>query len=102
VCQRRGLREGQGVLIPAENVPHLMLEERVRAAIMRGQFAIYPVRTVDQAMSLLMGADAGTADTDGCYPPASINGRIQLALEDMARRRQDYSKGPGDGPSEEE
>ena len=102
VCQRRGLREGQGVLIPAENVPHLMLEERVRAAIMRGQFAVYPVRTVDQAMSLLMGADAGTADADGSYPPASVNGRIQLALEDMARRRQDYSKGPSDGPGEEE
>ncbi len=101
VCQRRGLCGGQGVLIPAENVPHLMLEERVRAAIIQGKFAIYPVRTVDQAMSLLMRADAGEADADGCYPADSINGRIQRALEDMARRRQDFSKGPGDDDGEE-
>ncbi len=92
VCSQRGLRTGQGVLIPAENVPHLMLEKRVRAAIQQGLFAIYPIRNVDEAMSLLMGRDAGVADAEGVYPEDSINGRIQAALEEMADTRHQFSK----------
>ncbi|MDH3893585.1 MAG: AAA family ATPase [Chromatiales bacterium] len=100
VCKRRGLRQGQGVIIPAENVPHLMLDNRVRAAIRQHQFAIYPVRTVDEALSLLMGVDAGSVDAEGVYPADSINGRVQQALAELADKRQEFSKGSGDDGSE--
>ena len=62
VCQARGLTGEQGVLIPASNVKHLMLREDVVKAAEAGQFHIWPIETVDQALSLLTGLPAGQPD----------------------------------------
>jgi predicted ATP-dependent protease len=55
ICRARGLTGEQGVLIPAANVPHLMLRQDVVAAAAAGQFHIYPVTTVDEGLALLTG-----------------------------------------------
>ena len=60
ICVARGLTGRQGVLIPAENVCHLMLREDVVAAAAAGQFAVWAVRTVDEAMELLTGLSFNT------------------------------------------
>ena len=79
-CAARGLAAGQGVIIPAANVKHLMLASRVRAAARTGLFGVYAVTTVDEALALLTGLPAGTPDADGTYPADSAYGRVQAAL----------------------
>ncbi len=53
VCQALGAHEDEGVLIPKANVRHLMLGEKVRDAVARGRFHIYPVTTIDEGISIL-------------------------------------------------
>ena len=90
-CRERGLTGRQGVLIPASNVQHLMLRPDVIAAVENGDFAIYPVETVDQGIELLTGQAAGEPDAEGRYPSDSINGRVFERLADLARRRKAFS-----------
>ncbi len=90
ICQRRGLSGDQGVLIPSENVRHLMLRKEVRESVAAGKFHIYPVRTVDEALVLLTGVDAGVAADDGRFPADSVNGRVARSLREMAARRQAF------------
>lgn len=90
VCRARGLNGEQGVIIPASNVKNLMLHPDVVEAVKAEQFHIYSVETVDQALSLLTGVEAGELDAKGSYPPDSINGKTQARLEEMAHIRQSF------------
>ena len=65
ICRARGLTGTQGVLIPKANVQHLMLRRDVIDACAEGKFAIYPVTTIDEGISLLTGAPAGERGTGG-------------------------------------
>ena len=91
VCKQRGLTGSQGVLIPEANVQHLMLREDVIAACRDGQFNVYPIATVDQAMHLLAGVEAGASGDDGLYPPESVNGRVQRRLGEFAAIRHAFA-----------
>jgi lon-related putative ATP-dependent protease len=86
ICQKRGLTGRQGVLIPQSNVRNLMLRQNVVEAVAAGQFAIYPIQTIDQGIEVLTGVAAGMADEDGIYPEGSINRRVQERLRAFARR----------------
>jgi lon-related putative ATP-dependent protease len=55
LCAASGLTGRQGVIVPAANLPHLMLAERVVDAVADGRFSVWPVATVDQAMELVTG-----------------------------------------------
>lgn len=59
VCRGAGTLDGQGVLLPEANVPHLMLRREVRETVAAGQFHVYPIRHVDQALELLTGLPVG-------------------------------------------
>jgi len=87
ICAARGLTGEQGVVIPAANVAHLMLREDVIAACAAGRFAVYPVRTVDEAIELLTGVPAGAVDALGALAPESVNARVARRLQDFAERR---------------
>jgi lon-related putative ATP-dependent protease len=91
VCSARGLSGKQGVLIPADNVQHLMLRSDVAAAIADGRFRVYPLNHVDQAIALLTGSDVGEADADGRFPKDSVNGRVAAALQQYASKRKDFA-----------
>ncbi len=91
VCRARGLDGRQGVLLPAANVKHLMLRRDVVEAAAAGQFAVYPVATVDEAVELLTGTPAGEADADGLYPPDTVNGRVQARLAELTVLAQTYA-----------
>lgn len=58
VCASRGLTGMQGVIIPADNVRHLMLQQSVVEAVAAGQFRIYSTEHIDQVLSLMLGQDA--------------------------------------------
>lgn len=86
VCQERGLTGEQGVLIPRTNVRNLMLRSEVVQAVENGQFAIYPISTIDEGIELLTGTPAGVADDNGIFPEGSVNRRVQERLLAFARR----------------
>ncbi len=77
LCRTAGLSGEQGVVIPAVNVQHLMLRRDVVEAASAGQFHIYAVSTVDQALALLTGIETGVRDSDGAFPEESLNGRVE-------------------------
>ncbi|MBK1731500.1 Lon protease family protein [Thiococcus pfennigii] len=85
-CAARGPVTGQGVLIPAANVKHLMLRADVREAAAAGRFAIYPVTTVDEGIELLTGMPAGTRGADGRWSPGSVNARVEARLVGFSER----------------
>ena len=87
ICKMRGLTGEQGVLIPATNVKHLMLRADVVAAAQNGEFSIYPVETVDDALTLLTGIKAGLADAMGNFPANSVNQRVRTKLSELLQIR---------------
>jgi lon-related putative ATP-dependent protease len=91
VCQERGLTGDQGVIVPASNVQHLMLREDVVEAVRAGQFRIFSISTVDEALEILTGVPAGEKGPDGLYPPDSINGRVQAKLIRFAKQLQAFT-----------
>ncbi|MEE8391626.1 MAG: Lon protease family protein, partial [Anaerolineae bacterium] len=94
VCQARGLTGKQGVIIPTTNVKHLMLRQDVVEAAEAGQFHIYPIETVDQAIELLTGIPAGERDAEGNFSEGSINQRVEARLIELAEKRQDSATSP--------
>jgi lon-related putative ATP-dependent protease len=83
ICAARGL-EGQGVIVPVANIPHLMLRADVCAAVDAGKFHVWTVSNVDEAIEILTGVAAGTADDAGVLPPESVNGRVLARLRAFA------------------
>ncbi len=92
ICHDQGLSGEQGVLIPHTNVPHLMLRQDVVDAVSAGEFQIYPVETVDQAVGLLTSVPAGEADERGEFPDGTINQRVSAKLLELFQLRQRYSR----------
>ena len=92
ICMLKGLTGQQGVVIPESNVKHLMLRADVVAAAKAGKFHIYPVSTVDEAVELLTGVTAGELAEDGLYPEGSINSRVQLRLQELAKLRHEFGQ----------
>lgn len=84
VCRARGQSAGQGVLIPQSNVKHLMLREDVVADARLGRFHIYAIRTIDEALALLTGRDAGEPGAAGQYPEHSVNGLVAKRLKQLS------------------
>lgn len=96
VCRGRGLTGKQGVLIPVSNVKHLMLRHDVVEACRAGQFAIYPITTIDEGIALLTGAPAGARAADGSYPEGTINRRVDERLQAFAEARRKFGAEVGD------
>ena len=84
LCQHRGLTGEQGVVIPYSNKVNLVLDNAVIDAVSRGQFHIYPVKTVDEALSLLMQQEAGALSSRGRYPKNTINYQAVNRLYNIA------------------
>ena len=84
LCEARGLTGEQGVIIPHANVCNLMLDERVIQAARAGMFSVYAVRTVDEALGLLVGEPVGVAGEDGAFPEGCVNARVVERLREIA------------------
>lgn len=86
ICKQCGITGNQGVIIPWQNVQNIVLSDRIEEAISRGKFHIYPVRTVDEAMTILTGNEAGGRNKKGVFPQGSINYEVEHRLRKMAER----------------
>ena len=92
ICLARKLNGTQGVVIPAANVKHLMLRKNVLDAVEAGNFHIYAVSHVDQAIALLTGVPAGEAGANGRYPPDTVNGKVAARLGEFNKPRKALAK----------
>jgi len=100
ICRARGLTEEQGVLIPRSNVQHLMLREDVVEAVRNGQFAVYPVGSIDEGIEILTGVKAGERGAEGRFPVGTINRLVEDKLKSFAERGRNFAKSAnssGDG-----
>lgn len=93
LCELRGLTGQQGVIIPADNLKHLMLKQNVIEAVRNGQFAIYAVGHVYQAMELLTAKTPGTTDANGNFAEGTLNGLAQKALKQLFDHYQETDEG---------
>lgn len=87
ICRARGLNGQHGVLIPQGNVDHLMLDDAVVQAVEQGNFHVYAVAHVDEAIALLTGAPAGDPHGRGELHDGSINQRVAARLAQLTRMR---------------
>jgi len=97
VCRARGLTGSQGVMIPHQNVEDLMLRKDVVRAIQEKKFHIYPVKTIDQGIEILVGAKAGERKKDGTYGKGSVNDLVNKKLKDLAYKMRDFDSGEKEG-----
>lgn len=85
VCKARGLTGQQGVIIPTVNQKNLMLREDIQIAAKKKQFSIYTIDTIDEAISILTGMQAGKRDRLGKFPKDSIYFKIENRLKSFAK-----------------
>jgi predicted ATP-dependent protease len=89
ICKANGLTGDQGVIIPHQNVRNLMLKKDVVEAIRKGEFHVYSVETVDQAIEILTGREAGERKTNGKFEKGSVNNAVDQRLLQLA---EEYGK----------
>lgn len=83
ICHARGLTGTQGVIIPKANASHLMLNTDVRNAVKAGNFHIYTMSHIDDAITLFTGIKAGKWRKKGKFAKDSVNAKVVAALEAM-------------------
>lgn len=90
VCKALGLTGDQGVIIPVQNVRHLMLKEEVVQAVREGKFSIWPVKTIDEGIELLTGVPAGEMQPDGAYPERTVHFLVDQRLGRFAETAKEF------------
>jgi Lon-like ATP-dependent protease len=83
VCKARGITGSQGAVIPEANTKHLMLNSEVRQAVENGEFHVYAIGHIDEALELFTGLPVGKANAKGKYPAGSLNHKVIISLENM-------------------
>lgn len=84
-CKDRGLTGRQGVIVPQANERNLTLRDEVVDAVRAGQFHIWSVTTVDEAIALFTGVPTGAADAEGNYPADTVYARVLARLANFDR-----------------
>ena len=80
-CKLQGLTGKQGVIIPRQNMQHLMLRKDVIEAVQKGEFHIHAIDVIDQALEILMARPVGKLDKKGRYSKGSIYDMVMAQLE---------------------
>ena len=86
LCKARGLNGSQGVLVPRANLPHMVLRDDVAEALVQGQFHLYAVDRAAQGIEVLTGLPAGERDESGRFPAASVFGRVERRIIEIAEK----------------
>lgn len=82
VCKSIGLNNKQGVIIPIQNVKDLMLREDVIEAVMKREFHIYPIESVEEGIEILTSVAAGKKTKAG-YDKGSVFDLVEKKIKDM-------------------
>ena len=90
VCRQRGFDGSQGVVIPRDNVKHLMLAEEIVDSVEKGEFSIFAAQHIDEAIEILTGENAGDRGSDDQFPEGSVNRKVEDQLIRYARKRKTF------------
>ena len=103
LCKQAGLTGAQGVMIPTSNRLDLSLRSEVLQAVDQGQFSIWAIGSIDEALEIVCQQSAGVRNQDlqggdELFPQGSINQRVRqrlLNLSEIARQFPQFSSGVG-------
>lgn len=87
ICKVNQFRGKPGVIIPKVNIKNLMLRDDIVKAAKDKKFFIYPIETVDEAISLLTGIEVADKNKSGKYPAQSLYDKIEKKLAEFNRTR---------------
>ena len=79
-CAERGLTGEQGVIIPKTNIGQLMLPDNVVGAVERGEFHIYAVSSIYEALLTLTDMPIHDKNKKGDYKKDTLFGKIVRRL----------------------
>ncbi|WP_428774457.1 Lon protease family protein [Vibrio sp.] len=85
VCTIKGRNKTQGVIIPRSNAHNLMLRADIVKAVERGEFHIWAIDHVTEAIEIFTGKSAGIASAEGSYPINTIFGIAQAKLNALRK-----------------
>jgi len=85
VCRRHGLTGSQGVILPKDNLEHLLLKPQLIDAIEKKLFHIYPVDHISEAMELLTGLPCGKMRKDGSFTPGSLFYKADCRIAELGK-----------------
>lgn len=80
ICKLKGFTGTQGVIIPKQNIQHLMLREEVIQAVKEGKFHVHAVGSIDEGMEILTGV-----------PQNEINKLVQERIIEMAKKAKEFA-----------
>ena len=83
-CEHGGLTGKQGVLIPVQNIRHLMLEQKVIDAVSEGKFTIWAVSTIDEGIEALTGTAASTIHR-------KVKNRLKKWMKEAGKLKKKYN-----------
>jgi predicted ATP-dependent protease len=81
----KGLTGRQGVIVPHANLRNLMLRREVCESVRLGNFHLWAVKTIDEAVALLTGHEFGARQGDGAFPKGTFNAGVASRLEIFAQ-----------------
>ncbi|MBD1557701.1 AAA family ATPase [Vibrio sp. S9_S30] len=85
VCVIKGRSPNQGVIIPKSNVHNLMLRTDVVEAVEKGEFHIWAIDHVTEAVELFTGKPPGELGEEGAYPIDTVFGVAQARLNALRK-----------------
>ena len=85
VCTIKGRIETQGVIIPRSNMHNLMLRPDIVKAVEKGDFHIWAIDHVTEAIELFTGRSAGVPSDEGSYPIDTIFGIAQAKINSLRK-----------------
>lgn len=85
VCTIKGRSETQGVIIPRSNMHNLMLRPDIVKAVEKGDFHIWAIDHVTEAIELFTGRSAGVPSDEGSYPIDTIFGIAQAKINSLRK-----------------
>ena len=87
VCAAAGLDGTHGVLIPARNQRHLMLDRTIIDAVAGGQFHVYTMEHVSDGIALLTGEASGMSPAELLQALASGNAEPAVEVQHTVLQR---------------
>jgi predicted ATP-dependent protease len=94
-CRKRGLDGSHAVIIPADNVKHLMLRDDIVEAVESNEFTVYAAKHIDEALSILTGREAGERADGGEFEDDTVNRKVEDQLIAFARKRRQFAESAG-------
>ena len=88
-CRDKGLDGSQGVILPRANIDQLMLRDDIVQAVTDGQFHIYAIDHITDALALLSGIPIDDKNKHGEYKRNTLFGKIIKRLESWAHDDKD-------------